>query len=100
MGGMEQRVQGMWWCGICDREVDEGQLEAHLNSRRHQNGLESERERQTVLARSARGELPDFLEVRDGEFLWCKLCWAYATDEHLRSAKHKKREAWPTNAMP
>jgi len=47
---------------------------------------------QMVQQRHQHGEIPEWMEIRDGaEF--CKLCQNYATEGHILSSKHQKRVA-------
>eukprot|EP00747_Dinoflagellata_sp_TGD_P185228 gnl/TRDRNA2_/TRDRNA2_41663_c0_seq1.p1 gnl/TRDRNA2_/TRDRNA2_41663_c0~~gnl/TRDRNA2_/TRDRNA2_41663_c0_seq1.p1 ORF type:complete len:411 (+),score=74.66 gnl/TRDRNA2_/TRDRNA2_41663_c0_seq1:37-1233(+) len=82
-----------WYCPHCDRVIPGYQLEQHLDSKKHTNYMEELRRMQAIEYRQRRGELPDWMEVREGaEF--CRLCSAFATDGHLASDKHRKRLGW------
>eukprot|EP00747_Dinoflagellata_sp_TGD_P185108 gnl/TRDRNA2_/TRDRNA2_41418_c0_seq1.p1 gnl/TRDRNA2_/TRDRNA2_41418_c0~~gnl/TRDRNA2_/TRDRNA2_41418_c0_seq1.p1 ORF type:complete len:634 (+),score=94.03 gnl/TRDRNA2_/TRDRNA2_41418_c0_seq1:149-1903(+) len=92
-------VPNNWWCEACERDVDLGQLEAHVTSKRHVNADARRRYERDLQARQAQGVLPWFLEVRDGQE-YCTLCFQFATEEHLRSSRHQSRLAWQTPSAP
>lgn len=86
---------GQWHCHLCERTILTVHLQAHLESKKHKSylsGAQSWCEGEPA-APSGDPQLPEWLEVHDGEH-YCTLCHAYATDAHLRGAKHLRRLSW------
>jgi hypothetical protein len=83
----------MWFCPICDKEVSEHHLEAHMDSNKHQRYKQWHDQKIANEERHARGELPDWMTVIDGEE-HCKICNTPATEAHLHSQRHQKALAW------
>jgi len=53
---------------------------------------EQQRYVQMVQQRHQHCEVPEWMEIREGQE-FCKLCWNYATEGHILSSKHQKRVA-------
>jgi len=83
---------GLWHCPVCEIDVDMYNLDTHIDSSKHLRCREQKRHVQMVQQRQQQGEIPEWMEIRDGaEF--CKLCQNYATEGHILSSKHQKRVA-------
>merc|ERR1719188_2428012 len=89
-GLSRSNVPECWECPFCERIVAEGQLEAHLGSKDHRKRLEQQLYSAQLAERSSRGELPDYIVVRDGAE-YCMLCEAYAQESHMISQKHLRK---------
>merc|ERR1712136_220205 len=90
--GLEQR-DSQWFCSLCDRTVEEYQVDSHMESKNHVKNLNCKLAMDSLGRRVRLGELPEWIEVRDG-MEYCKLCSNYATEAHLETPKHKSRLAW------
>eukprot|EP00429_Kryptoperidinium_foliaceum_P036010 CAMPEP_0176168946 /NCGR_PEP_ID=MMETSP0120_2-20121206/86476_1 /TAXON_ID=160619 /ORGANISM="Kryptoperidinium foliaceum, Strain CCMP 1326" /LENGTH=497 /DNA_ID=CAMNT_0017506685 /DNA_START=17 /DNA_END=1510 /DNA_ORIENTATION=- len=89
-GLVDRGRPGHVYCPCCDHEVAEGYCERHVESARHRRSSETKRHMDAVAELHRRGELPPWIELREGAE-YCTLCWAYATEGHLESAKHIQR---------
>ena len=56
----------MWWCGCCERTVEEGQIDAHLLSNKHTRYKEWYLQKAVSEQRLQRGELPEWVTLKDG----------------------------------
>lgn len=88
--GLVQRREGTWYCPACELEVNEGFIERHVESQRHRRYKDARRHLAEVAERHSRGELPEWMELRNG-VEYCKLCHNFASEAHLESAKHRQR---------
>ena len=86
-GMVRAEEPGYWLCTRCDREVAEHHLEAHMNSNKHQRYKQWYEQKVSLLERHERGELPDWMTVKDGGE-YCKICDTRATEAHVYSLKH------------
>ena len=84
----------VWYCPHCEKNVDEGQLEAHLLSNRHQRYVAWSQDRAVLEQRAANGELPRWMKLLADRTEWCTLCGCTATETHIASQKHKNQVAW------
>ena len=82
------------YCPYCQYEVEECYMESHLASNRHLRHVQHCRYGQQVREATKNGQLPEWMDVRDDN-LFCTLCKAYATDDHLASRKHQWRLQHP-----
>ena len=92
-GLIEHQKPGMWHCRVCEQDVAQGFLENHVKSRRHRAWQDYLRHMEEVAEKQKRGELPPWMTVKEGAE-YCTLCWVYATEAHLASARHQRRLAY------
>ena len=87
-------VPYVWYCPHCEKDVDEGQLEAHLLSNKHKRYISWSQHHAILKQLAANGELPRWMELRGDGTQWCTLCYCTATETHIASQKHKNKVAW------
>jgi len=88
-GLVRRGEHGTWHCPYCEKEVDEGHLESHMESNRHVRYKTWHQDQAILEHRYAEGELPRWIEIRGG-IAFCRLCDTSATEAHMHSKKHLK----------
>jgi len=90
LGNSSAEAAGLWHCPHCEIDVHLYHLDSHMTSKNHMKYREAKRYTQMMQQRQQQGDIPEWMEIRDGaEF--CTLCWNYATEGHIQSSKHQKR---------
>ena len=82
-----------WYCPICEWEVQENNLESHMDSNRHSRNKDYFRRSKSepVPIPATWGESRYFVWQPEQLRYFCSLCEKMADDNHVNSAKHLKR---------
>ena len=95
---LEYRADREDWCSLCEKHATDG----HLQSDAHMRKVwwyNTSRILPGAGAPMAPGNPDHFAWKADKQMFFCKLCFKHATDEHIASAMHKRRELYPACYM-
>ena len=84
---------GRWKCNDCERDVHEGAMTGHVNSKQHMNRARERQENDKLQQRWLHGCIPEWIEIRQG-YEYCLACDKFASEDHKACTKHFSRVYW------
>ena len=95
---LEYRADREYWCSLCEKYATDGHLQSDAHMRKvwwyNTSSIPP-----GAGVPVAPGNPDHFVWKADKQMFFCLLCYKYASDEHIASAKHKNRELYPACYM-
>mmetsp|Transcript_21301 Transcript_21301/g.48958 ORF Transcript_21301/g.48958 Transcript_21301/m.48958 type:complete len:352 (-) Transcript_21301:159-1214(-) len=95
--GLVDKGGGNWFCPVCEMGLTIGRLTDHVCSKAHSQWLDSVNNTEMLLQRHQNGVAPPYIRLvlddngRSSHEV-CLLCRKEATESHMYSDKHRKKE--------